>query len=111
MAATWTIVNTEYNLTSDHGKNLITTLHWECTDSEDVTTDGETVTHSGRVYGSIGIPEPSGDFIEYSKVSHENCLTWAKAIIGSDQVKAYEDNVANQIALSKTPTQGSGKPW
>jgi hypothetical protein len=38
-------------------------------------------------------------------------VTWAKAIIGSDEVKAYEDNVANQIALSKTPTQGSGKPW
>tara|TARA_A100001388_G_C28329667_1_gene293845 strand:+ start:128 stop:463 length:336 start_codon:yes stop_codon:yes gene_type:complete len=111
MAATWTITSTEYDLTSDHGTNLITTLHWECTDSEDVTTDGETVTHSGRVYGSIGIPEPSGDFIEYSKVTHENCVTWAKAIIGSDQVKAYEDNVANQIALSKTPTQGSGKPW
>lgn len=103
MAATWTIVNTEYDLTSDHGKNLITTLHWECKDQ-----DGD---HSGRVYGSIGIPEPSGNFIEYSKVTHENCVTWAKAIIGSDQVKAYEDSVANQIALSKTPTQGSGKPW
>jgi len=111
MAATWTIVNTEYDLTSDYGKNLITTLHWECTDSQDVTTDGKTVTHSGRTYGSLGIPEPSGDFIEYSKVTHENCVTWAKAIIGSDQVKAYEDSVANQIALSKTPKQGSGKPW
>ena len=111
MAATWTITNTTYDLTSDHGSNLITTLHWECTDSEDVTTDGKTVTHRGRVYGAIAIPEPSGTFIEYSKVSHENCLTWAKAIIGSDQVKAYEDSVANQIALSKAPTQGSGKPW
>ena len=111
MAAKWTIVNTEYDLTSNHGKNLITTLHWECTDSEDVTTDGETVTHSGRVYGSIGIPEPSGDFIEYAKVTHDNCVTWCKAIMGDDQVKAYEDSVANQIALSKAPTQGSGKPW
>jgi hypothetical protein len=111
MAATWTIVNTEYDLTSDHGKNLITTLHWECTDSEDVTTDGETVTHRGRVYGSTAIPEPSGTFIQYEKVTHENCVTWCKAIMGDDQVKAYEDAVQNQINLSKTPTQGSGKPW
>ena len=111
MAATWTIVNTEYDLTSDHGKNLITTLHWECTDSEDVTTDGKTVTHSGRVYGSIGIPEPSGTFIEYSKVTHDNCVTWCKAIMGDDEVKRCEDYVANQIALSKAPTHGSGKPW
>ena len=103
MAATWTITSTQYDIKGPKGDNQITTLHWECTDE-----DGE---HRGRVYGSIAIPEPSGDFIEYSKVSHENCVTWAKAIIGSDQVKAYEDSVANQIALSKTPTQGSGKPW
>ena len=111
MTATWTIVNTEYDLTSDHGKNLITNLHWECTDGQDVTTDGKTVTHRGRVYGSIGIPEPSGDFIPYNSVTHENCLTWCKAIMGDDQVKASEDAVQNQINLSKTPTQGSGKPW
>ena len=102
MAATWTITSTEYDIKGSTGNNEITTLHWECKDQ-----DGD---HSGRVYGSIGIPEPSGDFIEYSKITHENCVTWAKAIIGSDQVKAYEDSVANQIALSKAPTQGSGKP-
>ena len=66
MAATWTITSTQYDIKGSKGDNQITTLHWECTDSEDVTTDGETVTHRGRVYGSIGIPEPSGDFIEYS---------------------------------------------
>ena len=111
MAATWTITSTEYDIKGSKGDNQITILHWECADSENVTTDGKTVTHSGRVYGSIGIPEPSGTFIEYAKVTHENCVTWCKAIIGSDQVKAYEDSVANQIALSKAPTQGSGKPW
>jgi hypothetical protein len=111
MAATWTITTTEYDIKGSKGDNQITTLHWECTDSEDVTTNGETVTHRGRVYGSIGIPEPSGDFIPYNSVSHENCVTWCKAIIGSDQVTAYETSVQNQINLSKSPTQGSGKPW
>ena len=103
MAATWTIVNTEYDVKGSKGDNQITTLHWECKDQ-----DGD---HSGRVYGSIAIPEPSGTFIEYAKVTHENCVTWAKAIMGDDQVKASEDAVQNQINLSKTPTQGSGKPW
>ena len=111
MAAKWTIVNTEYDIKGSKGDNQITTLHWECKNSEDVTTDGETVTHRGRVYGSTAIPEPSGTFIEYAKVTHENCVTWAKAIMGDDQVKASEDAVQNQINLSKTPTQGSGKPW
>tara|TARA_Y100001973_G_scaffold71316_1_gene103921 strand:+ start:207 stop:542 length:336 start_codon:yes stop_codon:yes gene_type:complete len=111
MAATWTIVNTEYDIKGSKGDNQITTLYWECRDSLDVTTDGKTVTHRGRVFGSIEIPEPSGDFIEYSKVSHENCLTWCKAIMGEYQVKAHEDDLANQLALSKNPTQGNGKPW
>tara|TARA_R100000234_G_scaffold103950_1_gene73586 strand:+ start:417 stop:725 length:309 start_codon:yes stop_codon:yes gene_type:complete len=101
--ATWTITNTEYDLKGSKGDNQITRLHWQCT-----SEDGE---HRGRVYGSIAIPEPSGTFIEYSKVTHDNCVTWCKAIMGDDKVKQCEDSVANQIALSKAPTQGSGKPW
>ena len=111
MAATWTITSTEFDLTSDYGSNLITTLHWECTDSEDVTTDGKTVTHRGRVYGSIAIPEPSGNFISYNNVTHENCVNWCKAVIGSEQVTAYETSVQNQINSLKNPTQGKGTPW
>ena len=111
MAATWTITSTQYDIKGSKGDNQITTLHWECTASEDVTTDGKTVTHSGRVYGSTAIPEPSGTFIEYAKVTEEQAKKWLLAVIGDDQVKAYEDSVSNQIALSKTPTRGSGKPW
>ena len=103
MAATWTITSTQYDIKGSKGDNQITTLHWECTDE-----DGE---HRGRIYGSIAIPEPSGTFIEYAKVTHDNCVTWCKAIMGDDQVKAYEDSVAKQITFSKEPIQGSGKPW
>jgi hypothetical protein len=103
MAATWTITSTQYDIKGSKGDNQITTLHWECTDE-----DGE---HRGRIYGSTAIPEPSGTFIEYAKVTEEQAKKWLLAVIGDDQVKAYEDSVANQIALSKAPTQGSGKPW
>ena len=103
MAATWTITSTQYDIKGSKGDNQITTLHWECTDE-----DGE---HRGRVYGSTAIPEPSGDFIEYSKISEEQAKKWLFAVIGDDQVKAFEDAVQNQINLSKTPTQSSGKPW
>jgi len=100
-------MNTEYQLKSDHGDNLITTLHWICTDSN--TVDG--VVHSGRSRGSIDIPEPSGTFIAYASVTHENCENWCKAIMGDDQVKATEDSVAAQINLSKEPVTASGTPW
>ena len=107
MAATWIITNTEYQLKSDHGDNLITVLHWQCTDQDTV----DEVNHQGRCYGSISIPEPSGDFITYNDVTHENCVTWCKAIMGEDQVKVTEDRVASKIATSKAPVTASGVPW
>ena len=107
MAATWTITNTERTLKGSKGDDQIHCLHWECTDQE--TVDG--VIHSGRSYGSISIPEPSGTFIAYASVTHENCVTWCKAIMGDDKVKEIEDSIAAQIALSKAPVTARGKPW
>ena len=107
MAVLWKIVNTDYAVTGAKGTNQIKTIHWECVDSE--TVDG--VTHNGRMYGSIGCPDPSGSFIEYAKVTEANCITWAKALLGSDVVTRMETAVANQITKSKTPTTGSGQPW
>ena len=107
MSVTWNIINTDYTVTGAKGTNQIHQLHWNCTDAE--TVDG--VEHSGRMYGSIGCPDPSGSFIEYTKVTEENCITWAKALLGSDEVTRIETAVANQIAESKTPKTGSGQPW
>ena len=107
MAVTWTIVDTDRTLKGSKGDDQIHRLHWQCTDSE--TVDG--VNHQGRCNGTISIPEPSGSFIAYASVTHENCVTWCKAIMGDDKVKEIEDTVAAQIALSKAPVTASGKPW
>jgi hypothetical protein len=107
MAVTWTITQAERTLKGSKGDDQISTLHWQCTDSE--TIDG--VVHSGRCYGTINCPEPSGTFIAYASVTHENCVTWCKAIMGEDQVKAKEDTVASQIATSKAPVTAKGVPW
>ena len=107
MAVTWKISNTDYTVKGAKGTNQIHQLHWTCTDAE--TVDG--VEHSGRMYGSIGCPDPSGSFIEYAKVTEANCIAWAKALLGSDKVTEIEEAVANQITESKTPKTGSGQPW
>ena len=107
MVVTWKIVNTDYTVKGAKGTNQIHQLHWDCTDAE--TVDG--VTHNGRMYGSIGCPDPSGSFIEYAKVTEANCIACAKALLGSDRVTEIEEAVANQITESKTPKTGSGQPW
>ena len=107
MAATWKIINTDYSLRGSKGTNQIYTLHWTCSDSE--TVDG--VTHTGHMCGTVGCPDPSGSFIEYAKVTEANCISWAKALLGSDRVTEIETAVASQITESKTPKSGSGQPW
>ena len=107
MAVTWNIINTDYTVNGAKGTNQIHQLHWDCSDSE--TVDG--VTHSGRMYGAIGCPDPSGSFIEYAKVTEANCIAWAKALLGSDRVTEIETAVASQITESKTPKSCSGQPW
>ena len=107
MAVTWKIVNTDYTVKGAKGTNQIHQLHWTCSDAETV----DDVTHSGRMYGSIGCPDPTGKFIEYAKVTEANCIAWAKALLGSDEVTRIETAVANQITESKTPKSGSGQPW
>ena len=107
MAVTWKIVNTDYTVEGAKGTNQISTLHWDCSDTEIV----DCVSHSGRVYGSVGCPDPTGKFIEYAKVTEANCIAWVKALLGSDEVTRIETAVANQITESKTPKTGSGQPW
>ena len=107
MAVTWNIINTDYTVDGAKGTNQISALHWTCGDAEKV---GD-VTHTGHMYGSIGCPDPSGSFIEYAKVTEANCITWAKALLGSDEVTRIETAVASQITESKTPKSGSGQPW
>ena len=107
MAVNWKIITTDYTVTGAKGTNQISTLHWDCTDAK--TVDG--VTHRGRIYGSVACPDPTGKFIEYAKVTEEDCITWLKGLLGSDEVTEIETAVANQITESKTPTTGSGQPW
>ena len=107
MAVTWKIRNTDYTVKGAKGTNQIHQLHWTCTAAE--TVDG--VEHTGRMYGAIGCPDPSGSFIEYAKVTEANCINWAKALLGSDKVTEIETAVVDQITESKTPKTGSGQPW
>ena len=108
MAATWTVSTMERTLTDGDLSDVVTTLHWQLTDSETV---GD-VTHSGRCYGTVSLAAPDAeDFTDYADLTEADAIAWAKAAIGADQVTAYEEKVASQIELSKNPVNGTGVPW
>ena len=108
MTATWTVSTMERTLTDGDLSDVVTTLHWQLTDSETV---GD-VTHSGRCYGTVGLAAPDAeDFTDYANITEADAIAWAKAALGDEQVAAYETSVANQIEMSKNPVSGTGVPW
>jgi hypothetical protein len=108
MAATWKIVACDRTVSLGGEADVITNVHWEVTDSEIVGDN----THSGRMYGSVGIDTSDlSSFTAYASVTEANAIAWAKDAMGADTVTSMEDSVASQITLSKTPVTGTGVPW
>ena len=100
----WTVSTMERTLTDGALSDVVTTLHWQVSDS-----DGE---HHGRCYGTVGLEAPdAGSFTAYADISEADAIAWAKAAIGEEQVTAYEASVASQIELSKNPVSAAGVPW
>ena len=106
MAATWSIVQLDYSISSGGETNVVNNIHWDCTDKD--ADDNH-----GRTYGSQGIPtdDLSEGFIAYDDITEAKAVAWVKAALGADGVSDQEAAVAAQIALLKTPVSGSGSPW
>lgn len=108
----WTVSTMERTLTDGDLSDVVTTLHWQLTDSQTVGEDDDAVVHSGRCYGTVGLEAPDADsFTAYADISEADAIAWAKAAIGEEQVTAYEASVASQIERSKNPVSGTGVPW
>ena len=106
MAATWSINQLDYTVSLDSKTNVVTNVHWDCNDAD---ADGNT----GRTYGSqaIATDNLSEGFIAYDDITEANGIAWLKDALGEDGVSDQEAAVAAQIALLKTPVNGSGSPW
>ena len=107
MTATWQAVSLDRQLKDGDKENVVTTVHWQVTDSE---VDGEN-TYSGRCYGTVGLAAPGDSFTPYADITEEQAVGWAKAALGDDQVAETEKSVENQIDQQKNPTTGKGVPW
>ena len=105
MAATWSIAQLDYTVSLDSKTNVVTNIHWNCTDKD--ADDNH-----GRTYGSQGIPtDDLSDFTAYDDITEATAIAWLKEALGEDGVSDQEAAVAAQIAVLKTPVSGSGSPW
>ena len=109
MAVTWTVVQLERNA-SDDG---VIVAHWRASDSEEVGTGDDAVTHYGSSYGTSGFtPDPDADgFLAFADIEEATAIQWCKDSMGEDAVTSIEESIANQIAESKTPSVVAEVPW
>ena len=112
MAVTWSIANLDRSDSFGGNSDVVTAVHWEVTDSEDVGSGDDAVTHRGRIYGSVGLDTSDlSSFTAYADITEANAIAWAKAVLGDDLVAEYEKSVTDQVTESKTPTTETGKPF
>ena len=95
---TWTIPTCEHDIATG-GINVV---HWRCTG-----VDGD---YSASSYGTTS-HTPNADaegFIAYDSVTEANCIAWAQAQVGQEDVEAA---IAAKIEADKTPASAAGVPW
>ena len=88
---TWTVVQMDCYPEEDGETDVVFTVHWTLTGS-----DG---TYTGSVYGSQAVTvDPAAPFTPYADLTQDQVIGWAQDAMGAEQVTAFEDNVAQQIA-------------
>lgn len=93
---TWTIVQMDAYPEADGETDVVFNVHWTLTG-----TDG---TYSGSVYGAQSVSlDPAAPFTPYADLTEAQVIGWVQGAMGAEQVAAYEDNVAQQIADQINP--------
>lgn len=102
---TWGVVQMDCYPEYEGETDVVFTVHWTLTG-----TDG---TYEGFVYGSQGVTlAADAPFTPYADLTEAQVIGWVQDALGNEQVAAYEDNVAQQIADQANPPVVTPQlPW
>ena len=96
------IANLECAPTEDENTNVVKTVHWRCE-----ATDGE---YAASSYGTCGLGEVTGDFVEFAELTEADVLAWCYAANVNQEYT--EAALAAQIDALANPTRVSPElPW
>ena len=97
---TWALVNVDYDVSD----GFCNTAHWTVT-----RTDGTDPVYTARSYGSVSLTRPSS-LTTRTDLKAADILADVKAVLGTDEVTAIENNLVLNISEQKTPTKGAFVP-
>ena len=94
---TWALVNVDYDVSD----GFCHTAHWTVT-----RTDGD---YSSSRYGSTLLTRPSS-LTTRTDLKTADIIADVKALLGTDEVTALQNNLVLDVSEQKTPTKGSFVP-
>ena len=94
---TWALVNVDYDVSD----GFCHTAHWTVT-----RTDGD---YSSSRYGSTLLTRPSS-LTTRTDLKTADIIADVKAVLGTDEVTALQNNLVLDVSEQKTPTKGSFVP-
>jgi len=102
---TWN-VNTCDTYPSKSGKsNVVHTVHWRLTGTDDSNNDAEGNPQAATVYGSQALDTSDlSSFINWSSLKASDVQGWVEAALGSDEVAAKKASIDASIAEKVSPT-------
>ncbi len=105
----WTINPLECYPTSSEGPDYVFTAHWQLYATEEVGDK----TYSARAIGTQSVTGNSGSaFIPFEELTLPIVQGWVEGAMGPEQVQAYKDNLAQQIANQiNPPVVTLTSPW
>ena len=102
---TWAVAALDCYPEYEGHTDVVFVVHWRC--------DGVDGEHTSGVYGSVGLTlDPEATYAAYDKLTEAQVIGWVRAALGEEQVAAYEEGVAKQIAdLARPPVVAPALPW
>lgn len=102
---TWSITNLECYSEVAGEQNVVYTIGWLLTGTDNV--------HLASIHGTVNIPiNSSTPFTPYADLTQEQVIEWVKSALRAEQVAAYESNLTLQIQnLANPPTTTPPLPW
>ena len=101
----WEIGECEVYPTKNSKSNVVHTVNWRLTGTDDANKDSEGNQQTADVYGSQDLDTSDlSSFTNWSSLDAAKVQSWVESAMGADEVAQYKSIIDAQIAEKVTPT-------
>ena len=102
---TWDVSTCDTYPSKSGKSNVVHTVHWRLTGTDDSNNDADGNPQAATVYGSQAVStDDLSSFINWSDLKASDVQGWVETGLGSDEVTTLKANIDAQIAEKVTPT-------